>query len=430
MFLGQGTLWTRRTAKQPRLIFRRATPTLRETMTQPTTARAASDPQTAIQLRQMQLYMAMLTGEKPAVPLPVAELEAAAANVLTPEAFDYVAGGAGGERTIRANLEAFDHWRIVPRMLRDVSQRDLSVEVLGTKLPAPVILGPVGVQELFHQEADVASARAAASLGTPFTLSTVSSRTIEEVASAMGDAVRWFQLYWGKDREVTASMLQRAEKAGYSALVVTLDTVMLGWRERDLKRSFLPFLAAKGIANYVSDPVFRSKLRHPPEKDAEGAVRLWAQIFSNNALTWADIDWLREQTKLPILLKGIQHPDDARHALDAGVQGVIVSNHGGRQVDGAIGSLDALPGVVAAVGGKIPVLFDSGIRHGSDALKALALGAKAVLLGRLYIYGLAVAGEQGVREAVINFLADMDVTMGLCGIKACREVGPELLVRT
>jgi L-lactate dehydrogenase (FMN-dependent) and related alpha-hydroxy acid dehydrogenases len=394
-------------------------------MTQPTPAKA--DPQIAIQLRQMQIYAAMLTGEKPVVPLPVAELEAAAARTLKPEAFDYVAGGASGERTMRANLEAFDHWRIVPRMLRDVSQRDLSVEILGQKLPAPVILGPIGVQELVHPDCDLASARAAASLGIPFTLSTVSSRTIEDVAKAMGDGVRWFQLYWGKDREVTASMLRRAEKAGYSAVVVTLDTVMLGWRERDLKRSFLPFLAGKGIANYVSDPVFRSKLQQPPETHPEAAVRLWTQIFANNALTWNDIEWLRSQTKLPILLKGIQHPDDARRALDAGVQGVIVSNHGGRQVDGAIGSLDALPGVVSAVSGKVPVLFDSGIRYGSDALKALALGAKAVLLGRLYIYGLAIAGEQGVREAVINFLADMDVTMGLCGIKACREIGSELL---
>src|SRR3954471_22986633 len=396
-------------------------------MTQPTPAKMTADPQTAIQLRQMQIYTAMLTGDKTAIPLPVAELQAAAAKALKPEAFDYIAGGAGGERTMRANLEAFDNWRIVPRMLHDVSQRDLSVEVLGTKLPAPVILGPVGVQELIHADADLASARAAASLGIPFTLSTVSSRTIEEIATAMGDAVRWFQLYWGKDREVTASMLQRAEKAGYSALVVTLDTVMLGWRERDLKRSFLPFLAGKGIANYLSDPVFRSRLKQPPETHPEGAILLWTQLFANNALTWSDLAWLRQQTKLPILLKGIQHPDDARRALEAGVQGVIVSNHGGRQVDGAIGSLDALPGVVDAVARKIPVLFDSGIRHGSDALKALALGAKAVLLGRLYLWGMAVAGEQGVREAVINFLADMDVTMGLCGIKACREIGPELL---
>src|SRR4051812_36406493 len=225
-------------------------------MTKPVPAKT-TDPCSSIQLRQMQIYSAMLTGEKQTVPIPVAELEAAAAKALKPEALDYVAGGAGGECTMRANLDAFYNWRIVPRMLHDVSQRDLSVEVLGTKLPAPVILGPVGVQELIHADADLASARAAAALGIPFTLSTVSSRSIEDVAKAMGDATRWFQLYWGKDREVTASMLQRAERAGYSAVVVTLDTVMLGWRERDLKRSFLPFLAGKGLANYLSDPVFR-----------------------------------------------------------------------------------------------------------------------------------------------------------------------------
>src|SRR3954465_10236946 len=396
-------------------------------MTKPIPAK--TDPCSAIQLRQMQIYSAMLTGEKQAVPVPVAELEAAAAKVLKPEALDYVAGGAGGERTMRANLDAFDNWRIVPRMLRDVSQRDLSVDFLGLKIPAPVILGPIGVQELIHPEADLASARAAASLGIPFTLSTVSSKSIEEVGQAMGEATRWFQLYWGKDREVTASMVHRAEKAGYSALVVTLDTVMLGWRERDLKHSFLPFIAGKGLANYLTDPAFRSKLSQPPEKHPEEAILLWTQLFANNALTWNDLAWLRQQTKLPILLKGIQHPDDARRALHAGVQGVVVSNHGGRQVDGAIGSLDALPGVVAAVGGKMPVLFDSGIRHGSDALKALALGAKAVLLGRLYLWGLAVAGEQGVREAVINFLADMDVTMGLCGVASCRDVNAEMVVR-
>jgi lactate 2-monooxygenase len=396
-------------------------------MTKPIPAKT-TDPCSAIQLRQMQIYSAMLTGEKQAVPIPVADLEAAAAKMLKPEALDYMAGAAGGERTMRANLEAFDNWRIVPRMLRDVSLRDLSVEILGAKLPAPAILGPVGVQELIHPEADLASARAAASLGIPFTLSTVSSRSIEEVAQAMGDATRWFQLYWGKDREVTASMVHRAEKSDYSALVVTLDTVMLGWRERDLKRSFLPFLAGKGLANYLTDPAFRSKLAQPPESHPEGAIRLWTQLFSNNTLTWNDLAWLREQTKLPILLKGIQHPDDARRALDAGVQGVIVSNHGGRQVDGAIGSLDALPGIVTAAAGKVPVLFDSGIRHGSDALKALALGAKAVLLGRLYLWGLAVAGEQGVRETVLNFLADMDVTMGLCGIAACKNIDSSLVV--
>jgi lactate 2-monooxygenase len=372
--------------------------------------------------RQLEIYQSGLAGKKLSVPIPPSLLEAKAKEVLPPQAYDYVAGGAGGERTMQANLDAFSRWQIVPRMLRDVSQRDLSVEVLGEPLPAPLLLGPVGVQGIVHPEAEVASGRAAASLGVPFILSTLSSRAMEEVAEAMGDARRWFQLYWGKDPEVTASMLQRAEKAGYSALVVTLDTQMLAWRERDLQNAYLPFLLGKGLANYFTDPAFRSQLAQPPEADPASAIRLWGAVFSNTALTWKDLDWLHKHTKLPLVLKGIQHPDDGKRAIDCGVDGIIVSNHGGRQVDGAIASLDALPAVVEAIQGKIPVLFDSGIRHGSDALKAIALGAKAVLLGRLYIWGLAVAGEQGVRDVVQNFLADFDLTLGLSGYKSCREL--------
>jgi isopentenyl diphosphate isomerase/L-lactate dehydrogenase-like FMN-dependent dehydrogenase len=385
-----------------------------------------SDPGPGIR-RQSDIYQMGLSAKTLSVPIPIALLEAKAKEVLPPQAYDYVAGGAGGERTMQANLEAFSRWQIVPRMLRDVSQRDLSVEVLGARLPAPVLLGPVGVQGIIHSEAEVASARAAAGLGVPSVLSTLSSRSMEEVAQAMGAARRWFQLYWGKDPEVSASMLQRAEKAGYSVLVVTLDTQMLAWRERDLHHSYLPFLLGKGLANYFTDPAFRSKLAQPPEADPAAAIRLWGAIFGNTALTWKDLDWLRGHTKLPIVLKGIQHPDDARHALDSGADGVIVSNHGGRQIDGAIASLDALPGVVDAVQGKVPVLFDSGIRHGADAVKAIALGAKAVLLGRLYIWGLAVAGEQGVRDVVQNFLADFDLTLGLSGYRSCAELDQSAL---
>jgi lactate 2-monooxygenase len=372
--------------------------------------------------RQFEIYQLGLAGKKLSVPIPLAQLEKKAAEVLTPQAYDYVAGGASGERTMRANLAAFDRWRIVPRMLRDVSERDLSVELLGHTLPAPVLLGPVGVQGILHADGDLASARAAASLGIPFVLSTVSSRSIEDVAQAMGSAPRWFQLYWGKDHELTRSMLRRAEQSGYSALVVTLDTAMLGWRERDLQHPHLPFLLGQGLANYFSDPVFRSRLAQPPEADPAAGIRLWASLFSNTALAWSDLGWLRQQTRVPILLKGILHTDDARRALDSGVDGIIVSNHGGRQVDGAIAALDALPAVVAAVQQKIPVLFDSGIRYGSDAIKAIALGARAVLLGRLYLWGLAVAGEQGVRDVVQNFLAEFDLTLGLSGYKSCREL--------
>jgi lactate 2-monooxygenase len=379
--------------------------------------------------RQFEIYQLGLAGKKLSVPVPLAQLEKKAAEVLSPQAYDYVAGSASGERTARANLAAFDRWRIVPRMLRDVSQRELTVELFGQTLPAPVLLGPVGVQNIIHPDAEVAVGRAAASLGIPFVLSTVSSRPVEEVAQAMAEAPRWFQLYWGKDHELTASLLQRAEKSGYSALVVTLDTAMLGWRERDLQHPYLPFLLGHGLANYFTDPVFCARLPQPPAADPAAAIRLWAGLFSNTALAWSDLAWLRQQTKLPILLKGILHHDDARLALDNGADAIIVSNHGGRQVDGAIAALDALPAVAAAIQQKIPVLFDSGIRYGADAIKALALGARAVLLGRLYVWGLAIAGEQGVRDVLQNFLADLDLTMGLSGFRSVRELDESILTR-
>jgi isopentenyl diphosphate isomerase/L-lactate dehydrogenase-like FMN-dependent dehydrogenase len=379
--------------------------------------------------RQFEIYQLGLAGKKLSVPIPLAQLEKKAAEALSPQAYDYVAGSASGERTARANLAAFDRWRIVPRMLRDVSRRDLTVELFGQTLPAPVLLGPVGVQNIIHPDAEVAVGRAAASLGIPFVLSTVSSRPIEEVAQAMAGAPCWFQLYWGKDHELTASLLQRAEESGYSALVVTLDTAMLGWRERDLQHPYLPFLLGDGLANYFTDPVFCSRLPQPPAADPAAAIRLWAGLFSNTALTWTDLSWLRRQTKLPIVLKGILHPDDARLALDHGVDAIIVSNHGGRQVDGAIAALDALPAVAAAIQQKIPILFDSGIRYASDAIKALALGARAVLLARLYVWGLTIAGEQGVRDVVQNFLADLDLTMGLSGFRSVRELNPSILTQ-
>lgn len=378
--------------------------------------------------RQFEIYQGGLMGQRPAAPVPLSLLEQKAQEVLSAEAYDYVAGGAGGEDTMRSNLAAFRRWRIVPRMLRNVSQRDLSVELLGLRLPAPVLLAPVGVQSIIHPEAETATARAAASLGVPFVLSTAGSRTIEQIAEAMGKAPRWFQLYWSKDAELAASMVARAERAGYAAIVVTLDTQMLAWRERDLHHPFLPFLRGEGLANYFSDPVFRSKLAQPPEQNPLAAIRHWASIYSNTALTWDDLPFLRRHTRLPILLKGILHEDDAARALDAGADGVIVSNHGGRQVDGAVAALDALVKVAEAVQGRVPVLFDSGIRRGADALKALALGAKAVLLGRPYIWGLAVAGEQGVREVVLNFLADFDLTMALSGYTSCAELNQSVLV--
>jgi lactate 2-monooxygenase len=380
--------------------------------------------------RQQQVYTLGLTGGALSVPVSLSLLEQKAKDVLSAPAFDYVAGGAGGESTIRANGEAFYRWRIVPRMLRDVSKRDLSVELFGEQLPAPVILGPVGVQGILHAEGELASARAAAALGLPFTLSTAASRSIEEVARAVGSAgkgAHWFQLYWGENPDLTASMLQRAERAGYKALVVTLDTGMLAWRERDLQHAYLPFILGQGLGNYFSDPVFRALLPEPPEQNPAAAIQVWSSLFSNTTLTWRDIPFLRKHTALPILLKGILHPDDANHAMDAGVDGVIVSNHGGRQVDGAIATLEALPAIVREVNGRIPVLFDGGVRRGADVFKALALGARAVLLGRLYTWGLAVAGEQGVRDVVLNLVADLDLTMALSGHTSCRALDSSAL---
>jgi lactate 2-monooxygenase len=379
--------------------------------------------------RQMELYVGGRGGRRPAVPVAIEEVERLAREKMTPQAYDYVAGGAGAESTMRANLAAFERWRIVPRMLREVAERDLSVELFGARLAAPVLLGPLGVQSIIHADAETGTARAAAALGVPYVHSGAASRSIEQIAEATGDAPRWFQLYWGPDDEMAASMLGRAERAGYGAIVVTLDTPLLGWRERDLAHSYLPFLDGEGVANYFSDPVFRAKLAEPPEKNPRAAIELWSKSFTDLSHTWADLAGLRRHTRLPILVKGILDADDARKAIDAGAGGVIVSNHGGRQVDGSIAALDALPAVVDAVGGRVPVLFDSGIRRGADAFKALALGARAVLLGRVYAWGLGAAGEAGVREVVANFLADFDLTLALCGCGAVAALDRTYLVR-
>lgn len=379
--------------------------------------------------RQFQIYMEGLQGQKPTLPLGYEALEAAAQAVLSPEAFGYVAGGAGSESTMRANRAAFERWRIIPRMLRDVGQRDHRVQVLGQTFTAPVMLAPVGVQSIVHAEAEVATAQAAAGLNIPMILSTASSKTMEEVAAALGDTPRWYQLYWGRNPDVTVSFLQRAEAAGYSALVVTLDTALLSWRDRDLQNAYLPFLKGEGLANYFSDPAFRAALPQSPEDSPFDAIRYFISIFSNPTLTWNDLQFLRDHTKLPILLKGVLHYDDARKALDYGVSGLIVSNHGGRQVDGAEASLEALPRVVNAVQGAIPILFDSGIRRGADILKALALGAKAVLLGRPYMWGLSLGGAAGVREVLLNLLAEFDLTLALSGYATSTEIDGTAITR-
>jgi lactate 2-monooxygenase len=377
---------------------------------------------------QYEVYLRGMAGEAPNLPASWAELERDAAAAVDPGPRDFVWGGAGAGETMRANLEAFGRWRIVPRMLRDVSERDLRTTVLGTEMPAPVLLAPVGVQTILHPDGETGSARAAGKLGVPVVASTAADRSMEEVAEAAGDGPRWFQLYWPKDDAITESLVRRAEQAGYSALVVTLDSMLLGWRPADLSRAYLPFLKGTGIAQFTSDPVFRAGLAKPPEEDVQAAVAAWVQVI-NRIVTWDDIGSLRSITSLPILLKGILHPDDARLAREHGVDGVIVSNHGGRQVDGAVGALDALPPVAEAVGGDMPVLFDSGVRSGSDVVKALALGAQAVLVGRPYLWGLALDGEAGVETVLRMLLAELDLTLALSGCATSDELGADSLVR-
>jgi len=374
---------------------------------------------------QSEIYLRGTTGERPPFTTDLARLEDAAREAMTPEAFGYVAGSAGSGATARANRRAFDRWRIVPRMLRDVAERDLATSVLGTDMPAPVLLAPIGVQTIVHPEGELASARAAAGLGLTFIHSTAAAHSIEQVAEASGAGSRWYQLYWPAEREVAASLVTRAEAAGFGALMVTLDTFMMGWRPTDLDAAYLPFLAGTGIANYLTDPAFNAGLAE--EAPLGEKVFRWAAMFGNPRLTWDDLAWLRERTTLPIVLKGVLHPDDARAARDAGVDGLVVSNHGGRQVDGAVASLDALPAMVEAVGGAMPVLVDSGVRTGADVVKAVALGAVAVLYGRPYIYGLGLGGQAGVEHVLRCLLGELDVTLALSGHRSLAELGPHVL---
>ncbi|HKT82417.1 MAG TPA: lactate 2-monooxygenase [Solirubrobacterales bacterium] len=374
-----------------------------------------------------QIYALGMGGETPSIPVAVAELERLARDAMEERAANYVFAGAGSECTMDANRAAFQRRRIVPRMLRDVSSRDLSTTLLGTEMPAPLMLAPIGVQKVVHPDGELATARAAAGLGVPMIASTASHFTLEEIAEAGGDAPRWFQLYWPNDRDLAASLVGRAEAAGYGAIVLTVDTFIPGWKPRDLQQAWLPFLNGMGVANYFQDPVFRAALEKTPEEDPGMATGHFLGVQANPALAWGDLEWLREQTELPILVKGIQHPDDALEAARRGIDGIVVSNHGGRQVDGAIAALDALPPIVEAAGDELTILFDSGVRGGSDALIALALGADAVCLGRPYIWGLALEGQQGVDAVLRMVLAELDLTMALCGYTRPDQLDPDAL---
>jgi lactate 2-monooxygenase len=374
-----------------------------------------------------EIYARGLGGETPAVPVAVAELEERAVAAMEPRIANYVGAGAGSEETIRANREAFHRRRIVPRMLRDVSSRDLTTTVLGTAMPAPLLLAPIGVQQGVHPDGELATARAAAAVGVPMIASTASHFSLEEIAGAGGEAPRWFQLYWPNDPELARSFVERAERAGYEAIVLTVDTFIPGWKPRDLQQAWLPFLESRGVGNYFQDPIFRARLEKTPEEDPGMATGRFLAVQANPALSWDDLARLREMTSLPIVVKGIQHVEDAREAVRRGVDGIVVSNHGGRQVDGAIASLDALAPIAEAVGGELAILFDSGVRGGADVLKALALGADAVCLGRPYLWGLALDGQAGVETVLKMVLAELDLTMALCGLTGPEELGPELL---
>jgi lactate 2-monooxygenase len=379
---------------------------------------------------QLEIYLAGLAGVLPRFPMAYAELEARAAQALSPSVLSYVAGSAGAERTERANVSAFGRWGLIPRMFVGAAERDLSVELFGMRLPSPLLMAPIGVLGLCAQDGhgDLAAATAAERTGVPMIASTLSVDPMEDVAARFGGTPGFFQLYTPTDRELAESLVHRAEAAGFQGIVVTLDTWITGWRPRDLAASNFPQLRGHCLANYTTDPVFRARLGRDPADDLARTVRLWAQLFGN-PLTWDDLPWLRSLSTLPLLVKGICHPDDARRAIDGGVDGIYCSNHGGRQADGGLPALDCLPGVVEAANGT-PVLFDSGIRSGSDVIKALALGATAVGIGRPYAYGLSIGGVDGVVHVLRSILAEADLIMAVDGYPGLAGLTPEALRRT
>lgn len=381
------------------------------------------------QYRQQNVYaMGMLADQRPAVPVRYETLEQEAIEAMSEKAVGYVAGGAGSEGTMTENHRSFTDWRIVPRMFRDVGERDLHVNMFGQEWDVPLTIAPLGIQSIIHGQGELATARAASDLDIPICLSSVSSYTMEEVASELGETPKWFQLYWSEDQSIMESFVDRAENAGFDAIVLTVDVPILGWRERDIENGYLPMLDGEGLANYFTDPAFRDTLDEPPAENEDAAIQHFLDVFGNPHLTWNDLSELSSMTDLPVVVKGLLHPDDAELAVEHGADGIIVSNHGGRQVDGAISALAALPRITDRVDSDVPVLFDSGIRCGADIVKALALGADAVGIGRPFAYGLALAGEEGVREVLENFRADLDLTLSNAGQTRVADLDRSLLV--
>ncbi|MFE9689159.1 alpha-hydroxy-acid oxidizing protein [Micromonospora sp. NPDC005806] len=430
----------------------------------PAATRTGADPApTGVGLSRLQhIYREGMLGRRPVVPTDFAELERRARRASSRIAWAYVAGGAGEGRTMRRNRAAFDRWAIVPRMAAGAVERDLSVDLLGTRHASPVLLAPVGAGALMGRDSDLSIARAAAATGTAYVFSNQGCNAMEECATAMGDTPRWVQLYWSKDEGLVDSLIQRAESIGAGALVVTLDTTVLGWRPQDLNLGSLPFTRGVGIAQYTSDPRFGAivadRVAGPATKQdvrvtlsavrtllamtrnhpgrfwrnlrsplPRASVETFLDIYSNPGLSWRHLETLRERTRLPVVLKGILHPDDARRALDLGADAIVVSNHGGRQVDNAIASLDALLTIRDEIGPEPTLLLDSGIRTGADVFVALALGADAVLLGRPHLYGLALAGQRGVEDVIRNVVAELDLTMALTGARDLTDITRDLI---
>jgi len=363
----------------------------------------------------------MLEGKTPDFPVSFEDLRDAAHEAMDEEGVAYVHGGAGSDETFERGMD-FSDWRIVPRMLRGVESRDLSTELLGTQLDYPLMLTPLGVQTLLHDDGETGTAEGAAELNVPLCLSSLSSTPMEAVAEALGDTPKFFQFYWSSSDAIARSFLDRAEEAGYDAIVVTVDAPILGWRERLIETGYYPFLEGEGVANYFSDPAFRAELDKPPKDDPEAAVEHFLEIFGDSSLTWEDLQFVHDNTDLPVVIKGVLDPRDARLAVEHGADAVGVSTHGGRQVDGSVTAIEALPEIAEAVGDEVPITFDSGVRRGADMFKALALGADTVLLGRPYAYGLAIDGASGVRTVLENLVAEFDLTMGLAGHDDAAEI--------
>jgi lactate 2-monooxygenase len=364
---------------------------------------------------QNEIYFAGIDGRLPKLPVNFAALEKLAHEAMAPSVMSYIAGGCGDEHTQKFNVTAFEHWGIIPRILAGGGVRDLSINLFGMKLRTPIFMCPIGVIGICPADGhgDMATARAAAQTGVPMVASTLSEDPMELVAGELGSTPGLFQLYTPNDRELAESLVRRAEAAGFKAIVITLDTWILGWRPRDLNHANFPQLRGYCLANYFSDPRFRAMLEKSPEEDPRAAVMQWINVFSG-PMTWADLPWLRSLTKLPLILKGICHPDDARRAIEGGVDGIYCSNHGGRQANCGVAAIDMLPGVVEAAD-KTPVLFDSGVRSGTDVVKALALGAAAVGIGRPYAYGLALDGADGIVHVLRCILAEADLLMAADG---------------